>query len=350
MTSITNKKDSPLFEDIKIYREELEVLRKVGTHSNMSSYGYYFLQLLSRAVCENVDGYNEIFINGNKPQLYVKIKDLANIFGVKRRKDAVKIVEILRDEFGVLDFAFVGGYMKTQKFYIYFKKVLCSLPKGTYSRKNIEAFNNAMAIKNNEGFFYINKEEFFNVFYKNNRYQKGIQDFYLLIRLNCVYSVDYFSDNVPAQLQNCHIALWRLEYDKTNSENQIEYSLYCRRKPLCDFLRISDKTIQRYSEILSNVNLVQTIYYHHRGNAFLFPLLDAIVEDDEKRDSNNNNDCNTSERKYKKTERKFDKKKISEITMLIKEIIYNFIKAINYYTTYKRKYLFLNIYTKKLSC
>ncbi|MGN1420227.1 MAG: hypothetical protein ACI4XC_01780 [Eubacterium sp.] len=349
-----NTTESPLFPQCKIYREELERLRTIEKHSNMPSYGFYFLQLLSRAVCENVDGNGEIFINGNKPQMYIKAKELASLFGVKTRKLAIKILDDLRDVYKVLDYVMVAGYMKAQKFYVFFNKIICTLPKGTYSRENKNAFYNEMAIMNNEGFFYIDKEEFFNTFYVNNKSPKGIQDFYLLLRINSVYNIDNFENVVPYSLRNCHVALWKLEYDFSKGDEQIQYSLYCRRSPLCKFLRISDKTIQRYSKILSNAKLIKTIYFHHRGNVFLFPLIDSIAnEENQNFDDESNFDETTIKHKAvrrKLISRSFNNKKISEVTEQIRNIIYNFIKSVCEYTTYGRNYLFLNINKTKSIC
>lgn len=416
---ILNPKDSVTLPYIKIYRSELAVIKEVAKkHSlTMPSYAFWFLCLLSHAVCENVDGENRLSGHLKKPQTYIPLKELKEVLGVPTKKKALEILSTLRDEYKVLDFVALHKYFSSIKIYIHFKRIIDvrSLPSGVYSRQNTNAYKNAMAIKNNYGFFFINKEEFFKIFYLNKKGQKtGVQDYYFLLRLNCVHNAEEFIEEIPAELSNTHIALWKLRFsqndidkhnksnvdlknidfdndeesleyflsvdcdddkkdnfeivnDDINEKSEIEYCLYLRRKCLTNFLNISDRTVQRYNSMLSQAGLINTVYLPKRGTVITFPLLDVITSEkrNDDNDCNNDDDCendNHEDSDSENNEKYIDniealrnkvrcaKRNAKEITKRIKCIVIDFIKSSNNYTAYNRKYLFLNINTGKLLC
>ena len=287
-----NKSNSMYFEEAKFYRSELDKMCDFGRRSVNKSYAYYALRIMSIAVCENVDSENRIKIDGKKPQLYIEQRKLRKLFGVPSFPIALNVLENLKEKYNFLDYKIVSTsrtrYIKVV--YIYIKKCIRKVPKGAYSRMNANAFSNAMAIKNNTGFFFVNKKELFDIFFKGNEHH-GAEDLYILLRLNCVHDPDNTNGIVPEELRDCNIALWKLKNDQYDAfGNEIKFIFYLRQKELAKFLNIKIKTLQKYMTKLRKIGMIDNIYLQKRGTMFLFPELDRIMKVGIFSDSYNNFD------------------------------------------------------------
>ena len=278
-----NKTHSPFYKYAKIYRQELTELKKVRLQSQHKSYAFTFLLLLSNAVCENVDSQNIVNINGNKPNMYLTEQELKNLLNVKSRAELNHILNNLVANYNAIQFKIIKSYCQGHRiYYYYFYFNICNqyIEKGNYSRNNVDAFNNVMAIKNNEGFILVNKTQLFDTFYKTNKNSIGIEDLYLLLRLNTVFNSNNLIDSVPEKLKNFHIALWK----NKNNNADIEYSLYCRQSDFSSIFGVSTKTISRYMKILKKAGLIDYSYLYKRGTVISFSYLDQICDEYENRE------------------------------------------------------------------
>lgn len=269
MTNETNNRFSPAYQNIKYYRNEIEYIKKLKCKSKFKSYAFFYLCLLTKAVCTNVDVKNKTSMK-NTPNTYIKINDLKYVFGVNSKVQAYDILKILKDKYKAIDYQIINNKI----IYISFNIKSQSLPSGEYSRENTTAYNNAMSIKNKEGFILVNKLDFFNTFFYNN-YSKGIQDFYIYLRLNTVYNDKNYYEYIPNKLRNKHITLWK---PMTIKYNDALLSLYCHQDDLANLFNVNVKTIQRYLKTLKRLHIVSYAYVAKRGTAIILSYLDTIEE------------------------------------------------------------------------
>lgn len=306
----TNNRFSPFYKNIKYYRNEIEYLKKLKCKSKFKSYAFFYLCLLSKAVCRNVDTKNKTSLS-NKPNTYIKINELCNTLGVKYKSEALNILEVLKETYHSIDFEIVNKIV-----YIYFTIKSESMPDGDYSRHNTDAYKNAMSIKNNEGFILIDKYVFFNTFF-NNTISKGIQDFYVYLRLNTVYNDENLNDYIPKKLRNKYITLWKpsvISFDDT------ALSVYAHQNDFARLFNVNEKTIQRYLKALKYAHMLSYYYINKRGTTIVFSFL------------------NKSKKKHLKSEKINFKKHICEFIAEFKE------KFNEVYSFVSKKFTYINIF------
>lgn len=267
---------SPFYKNCKFYRNDLRKIAKLSSKTKYDSYAFFFICLLSQAICEDVDGKGLISHVTGRPQTYIETRKLAHLFGVKKRKKAKEILHNLKNNYGVIDYVTAKKYSKgstVETVYIHFNAGIVeeSLAKGTYAKENTDAYNTAMAVKNNDGFFLVNKNDIINTFYSDKCTSHGVQDLYVLLWLNSANNIKHnnaFENIIPQQLNDAQTVIWKLKESTGTDENM--FSVYCRQSFLSNILNVSIKTIQRFIKTLKKADIIKNEYLNKRGTIIAF--------------------------------------------------------------------------------
>ncbi len=271
--NITNTTYSPNMPELRLFRDEVKKLKDM-TDGKTNDYAFYFVCIFCKAVCENVDGKEKTSLSGS-PQLYVKSNELSNLFGLENDKDTMKVLETLKNEYKVIDYEILkskhnGAIKKTVYIHINFEN---SFPKGIYSRANQDAFDNAMAIKNDIGFAMINKKEFYKNFYENANNKHSYRDLYLLCRMRTTYNDPKFLAIVPSELKDKPVSIWKKK-DEDDEDIAVHYK---REKELASIMGVSEKSIKRYFIALQNAGMIEHYYKIKKGIVVIATYLEKLL-------------------------------------------------------------------------
>ncbi len=275
MENERNTTFSPLFNELKIYRKEIEKVKNMKLKSHNTNYAFYFLCLYSNAICENVDTKGVTKMIG-KPNFYFLNEEIRNVFGVSTDKQGFDILDVLKNKYKVIDYERIKSEklsISKSKIYVYINLKNENLPKGDYTAKNKNALNNKTAIKANDGFVLINKLDFFNKFYSNRECKPNVKDLYFLFRLNTVFNEEKLYDVIPENLQKIHIVLWRPT--KLHS-TEVNFSFYAKLNSIFNYYRIDERNQPRYLGKLEDENLISLIRLPNRGTVVIFSYLDEL--------------------------------------------------------------------------
>jgi len=210
------------------------------------------------------------------PQMYICQKNLKRVFGVTTDEEALNILGTLEKKYSAIQYVItktVSHYKKVDTVYIHFNICNEYIPDGNYSKDNEKAAANIAGAKNGNGFILVDKLSLFNTFYKNGQNSHGVEDLFVLLRLNMIHMANSMFFNVPPELKREYITVWKV-FD--SEENEPEYSLYVRIKDLAKFLKLSEKTVSRYLKRLSKLRLIEYLYLPKRGMVFCFSMFSEL--------------------------------------------------------------------------
>lgn len=271
--NIKNTTYSPLLPELRLFRDEIKKLKEMTT-GKTNDYAFYFVCIFCKAVCENVDSKGKTSLSGT-PQLYVKGNELSDLFGLENDKDTMKILDTLKNEYKVIDYEVCktranGAIKKTVYIHINFKN---TFPNGIYSRKNQDAFDNMMAIKNDIGFVMINKKKFYENFYENANNKHSYRDLYLLCRMRTTYNDPKFSAIIPSEQKDKPVSIWKKK-DEDGDDIAVAYK---REKELASIMGVSEKSIKRYFITLQNAGMIEHHYQIKKGIVVIATYLETLL-------------------------------------------------------------------------
>ena len=220
---------SPCFKRAKFYRDELDQLRKVKFESKTRDYAYCFLVLLSKSICQNVDTKNKSKIKN--PNMYIKLSEFEAIFGIKKYQQTLEILNTIKNRYNAINYSIEKVFLNGEKqkiIYIHFNICNGDIKRGDYYEFYDLHHDTVTGIIKNDGFILVDKKQLFKTFFKNNNSPQGPRDLYILLRLNMVFHSSEIADEIPDELKDYHIALFKFGMEE--KPLNAEYSLLIQYK------------------------------------------------------------------------------------------------------------------------
>lgn len=234
-----------------------------------NNYAFWFLCLLSKVICNNVDPKGILTEHISNPHFYITLRELIQLFGVRTKSDALLILETLVNRYNAIDF-----YQdKSGKIWVHLNFGLHNyISQKGYRRHNADGTLSdeakiAYSVNNNHGYFSFSKVEIFKRFFTDDS-SHGVWDLFVLLFLNSTCNSLHTSDCFPEGLKGLHFCLWRTK--NGNSMIAPRLSFYIRQPELAEFLDVDTRTIQRYLNKLEENKLISTITMPGRGICVIF--------------------------------------------------------------------------------
>ena len=256
------------FSHMKIYREEIDKINQLKTR--ITNPAMDFIQLLSYAVCDNVDTYG-ICKHLKYAHCYISLTDLFKIFKTRSVSVINNKLNALKYGFHAIDFEIKEMKNDYKRYYFYFTCCNDQIIRGGYYDKNPNYYDIkgcAFAAKTRQGFFLVNKYIFQNTFFNDEDVCKhGIKDLYLLLRLNTSYN----DLELPKSLRHGHhLVTWGAFSNQMCNTNIYFITI----NALSKILNNSYKNIYHYLEVLKKENLIDKFFIRNKGQVIINKYLD----------------------------------------------------------------------------